>query len=82
MLTGSVLQFDAVHGYGFVAPDGGGGDVFLHTSVFDGDRDRQAYTVRLHGVQKQTMTMNSTPRREPAKRGRTASSRARNRRAS
>ncbi|MBV9857601.1 MAG: cold shock domain-containing protein [Streptosporangiaceae bacterium] len=37
MATGRVLQFDPVRGYGFVAADDGGEDVFLHASVFDGD---------------------------------------------
>jgi CspA family cold shock protein len=37
MATGKVLQFDAGRGYGFVAADDGGDDVFLHASVFDGD---------------------------------------------
>ena len=37
MVTGRVLQFDHIRGYGFVAADDGGEDVFLHTSVFDGD---------------------------------------------
>lgn len=37
MATGRVLQFDQVRGYGFVAADDGGEDVFLHASVFDGD---------------------------------------------
>jgi cold shock CspA family protein len=35
--TGKVLQFDPGRGYGFVAADDGGEDVFLHASVFDGD---------------------------------------------
>lgn len=39
MITGRVLQFDHGRGYGFVAPDDGGEDVFLHASVFDGDPD-------------------------------------------
>ena len=39
MVTGRVLQFDHVRGYGFVAPDDDGEDVFLHASVFDGDTD-------------------------------------------
>lgn len=39
LATGRVLQFDHVRGYGFVAADDGGEDVFLHTSVFDGDPD-------------------------------------------
>lgn len=37
MATGKVLQFDAGRGYGFVAADDGGEDVFLHASVFGGD---------------------------------------------
>jgi cold shock protein len=39
LITGRVLQFDQMRGYGFVAPDDGGEDVFLHASVFDGDPD-------------------------------------------
>ena len=39
MITGRVLQFDHARGYGFVAPDDGGEDVFLHASVYDGDSD-------------------------------------------
>ena len=39
MVTGRVLQFDQGRGYGFVAADDGGEDVFLHASVFDGDPD-------------------------------------------
>jgi CspA family cold shock protein len=37
MATGKVLQFDQMRGYGFVAADDGGDDVFLHASAFDGD---------------------------------------------
>lgn len=37
MATGRVLQFDHARGYGFVAADDGGEDIFLHASVFDGD---------------------------------------------
>ena len=37
MVTGRILQFDHARGYGFVAPDNGGEDVFLHASVFEGD---------------------------------------------
>ena len=37
MITGRVLQFDRERGYGFIAADDGGEDVFLHASVLDGD---------------------------------------------
>lgn len=39
MATGKVLQFDHVRGYGFVAAEDGGEDIFLHASVFDEDPD-------------------------------------------
>jgi cold shock protein len=39
LVTGRILQFDQVRGYGFVAADDDGDDVFLHASVFDGDSD-------------------------------------------
>jgi len=39
LTSGRVLQFDHSRGYGFVAADDGGDDVFLHASVFDGDSD-------------------------------------------
>ena len=32
MATGQVIRFDAVRGYGFVSPENGGGDVFLHVN--------------------------------------------------
>jgi cold shock protein len=35
--TGRVLQFDEARGYGFVAADDGGEDVFLHASVIQGN---------------------------------------------
>ena len=33
--TGRVLQFDESRGYGFIAADDGGDDVFLHASVIE-----------------------------------------------
>jgi cold shock CspA family protein len=39
LATGKILQFDQARGYGFVAADDGGEDVFLHASVFDGCPD-------------------------------------------
>jgi cold shock protein len=39
LVTGRVLQFDQSRGYGFVAAEDGGEDIFLHASVFHGDPD-------------------------------------------
>lgn len=30
--TGTVVRFDQVRGYGFIAPDSGGDDIFLHAN--------------------------------------------------
>ena len=38
MLTGKVIRFDDVRGYGFIAPDGGGEDVFVHANVLGDDK--------------------------------------------
>ncbi|MBT2396929.1 cold-shock protein [Streptomyces sp. ISL-100] len=32
MVTGRVVRFDGARGYGFIAPEGGGEDVFLHAN--------------------------------------------------
>ena len=32
MVSGTVVRFDEVRGYGFVAPEGGGEDVFIHVN--------------------------------------------------
>jgi CspA family cold shock protein len=38
MLTGRLVRFDDLRGYGFIAPDKGGEDVFVHANDFGADR--------------------------------------------
>lgn len=38
MLTGRVVKFDEFHGYGFLSPDTGGDDVFVHVNDLSFDK--------------------------------------------
>ncbi|MGQ4511477.1 cold shock domain-containing protein [Streptomyces sp. DW26H14] len=45
--TGKIIRFDGVRGYGFVAPSGGGDDVFLHVNDLLVDKSLIAPGVRV-----------------------------------
>jgi cold shock CspA family protein len=38
VVTGKVIRFDEIRGYGFVSPDAGGEDVFIHVNDLDFDK--------------------------------------------
>ena len=39
LITGRVISFDRIKGYGFVAPETGGEDVFIHVNDLYGDKN-------------------------------------------
>lgn len=48
--TGKVVRFDELRGYGFVSPDDGGDDVFVHVNDLDSDKHLLAPGVRVEYV--------------------------------
>jgi CspA family cold shock protein len=38
MAAGKLLRYDQTRGYGFIAQDGGGEDVFVHANALQGDK--------------------------------------------
>lgn len=39
LIRGKVISFDRIKGYGFVAPETGGDDVFIHVNDLQGDKN-------------------------------------------
>jgi CspA family cold shock protein len=46
-VAGKVVRFDSVGGYGFIAPDGGGDDVFLHVNDLEVEKSQIRPGVRV-----------------------------------
>jgi len=56
-MTGTVKWFSRVKGYGFLAPDDGGKEIFVHFSGIEGEGYRN-----LEEGQKVTYTVEETPK--------------------
>jgi len=58
MSTGTVKWFNATKGYGFIQPEGGGSDVFVHISAVE-----QAGMSNLNEGQRVSFDVTTDPRR-------------------
>jgi CspA family cold shock protein len=74
MVTGRIVQFNQTRGYGFIAPDGGGDDVFLHSeelkayghAVRIGTRVQFEVLDGQRGLKAFDVTVLDPPKREPS----------------
>jgi CspA family cold shock protein len=48
MATGTVKFFNTQKGFGFITPEGGGTDVFVHVSAIEGDALNEGQRVNYH----------------------------------